>query len=135
MENKPILEVKDLKISFQTKAGSLQAIRGVSFDLEKGKNPCTGRRVWFWKTITVRAIMGIQSKNESAQGQILYRAPQSDGNVSEYDILAMKKKEVIAQICGKHIAMVFQDPMTTLDPTMTIGKQDYGGMRLSPETQ
>lgn len=130
MENKPILEVKDLKISFQTKAGSLQAIRGVSFTLEKGKTLALVGESGSGKSITVRAIMGIQSKNESAQGQILYRAPQSDGNVSEYDILAMKKKEVIAQICGKHIAMVFQDPMTTLDPTMTIGKQVMEGMRL-----
>ena len=130
MENKPILEVKDLKISFQTKAGSLQAIRGVSFDLEKGKTLALVGESGSGKSITVRAIMGIQSKNESAQGQILYRAPQPDGSTAEYDILSMKKKEVIRQICGKHIAMVFQDPMTTLDPTMTIGKQVMEGMRL-----
>lgn len=130
MENKPILEVKDLKISFQTKAGSLQAIRGVSFDLEKGKTLALVGESGSGKSITVRAIMGIQSKNESAQGQILYRAPQLDGSTAEYDILSMKKKEVIRQICGKHIAMVFQDPMTTLDPTMTIGKQVMEGMRL-----
>ena len=130
MENKPILEVKDLKISFQTKAGSLQAIRGVSFDLEKGKTLALVGESGSGKSITVRAIMGIQSKNESAQGQILYRTPQPDGSTAEYDILSMKKKEVIRQICGKHIAMVFQDPMTTLDPTMTIGKQVMEGMRL-----
>ena len=129
MENKPILEVKDLKISFQTKAGSLQAIRGVSFDLEKGKTLALVGESGSGKSITVRAIMGIQSKNESAQGQILYRAPQPDGSTAEYDILSMKKKEVIRQICGKHIAMVFQDPMTSLDPTMTIGKQIMEGMR------
>ena len=130
MENKPILEVKDLKISFQTKAGSLQAIRGVSFDLEKGKTLALVGESGSGKSITVRAIMGIQSKNESAQGQILCRAPQPDGSTAQYDILSMKKKEVIRQICGKHIAMVFQDPMTTLDPTMTIGKQVMEGMRL-----
>ena len=130
MENKPILEVKDLKISFQTKAGSLQAIRGVNFELEKGKTLALVGESGSGKSITVRAIMGIQSKNESAQGQILYRAPQSDGSTVEYDILTMKKKDVIRQICGKHIAMVFQDPMTTLDPTMTIGKQVMEGMRL-----
>ena len=130
MDRKPILEVKDLKISFQTKAGSLQAIRGVSFELEKGKTLALVGESGSGKSITVRAIMGIQSKNEKAQGQILYHEPQADGSTVEYDILAMKKKDVISKICGKHIAMVFQDPMTTLDPTMTIGKQVMEGMRL-----
>lgn len=130
MEKKPILEVKDLKISFQTKAGSLQAIRGVSFDLEKGKTLALVGESGSGKSITVRAIMGILSKNEKAEGHILYHAPQPDGSEQDYDILAMKKKDVISQICGKNIAMVFQDPMTTLDPTMTIGKQVMEGMRL-----
>ena len=130
MEKKPILEVKDLKISFQTKAGSLQAIRGVSFDLEKGKTLALVGESGSGKSITVRAIMGILSKNEKAEGHILYHAPKPDGSDQEYDILAMKKKDVISQICGKNIAMVFQDPMTTLDPTMTIGKQVMEGMRL-----
>ena len=130
MEKKPILEVKDLKISFQTKAGSLQAIRSVSFDLEKGKTLALVGESGSGKSITVRAIMGILSKNEKAEGHILYHAPKPDGSDQEYDILAMKKKDVISQICGKNIAMVFQDPMTTLDPTMTIGKQVMEGMRL-----
>ena len=130
MEKKPILEVKDLKISFQTKAGSLQAIRGVSFDLEKGKTLALVGESGSGKSITVRAIMGILSKIEKAEGHILYHAPKPDGSDQEYDILAMKKKDVISQICGKNIAMVFQDPMTTLDPTMTIGKQVMEGMRL-----
>lgn len=130
MEKKPILEVKDLKISFQTKAGSLQAIRGVSFNLEKGKTLALVGESGSGKSITVRAIMGILSKNEKAEGHILYHAPKPDGSDQEYDILAMKKKDVISQICGKNIAMVFQDPMTTLDPTMTIGKQVMEGMRL-----
>lgn len=82
MEKKPILEVKDLKISFQTKAGSLQAIRGVSFNLEKGKTLALVGESGSGKSITVRAIMGILSKNEKAEGHILYHAPKPDGSRS-----------------------------------------------------
>lgn len=130
MDGKPILEVKNLKIAFQTKAGTLQAIRGADFELERGKTLAIVGESGSGKSVTVRAVMGICSKNETAEGQILYRCLQQNGTVTEYDILSMKKKKVISRICGKHIAMVFQDPMTTLDPTMTIGKQVMEGMRL-----
>ncbi|MCD8073969.1 MAG: ABC transporter ATP-binding protein [Lachnospiraceae bacterium] len=130
MDREPILTVKNLKISFHTKAGMLQAIRGIDFDLERGKTLAIVGESGSGKSVTVRAIMGIRSKNEDAGGSILYRCRQEDGSVKEYDIIEMKKKDVISQLCGKHIAMVFQDPMTTLDPTMTIGKQVMEGMRL-----
>lgn len=130
MDTKPILEVKNLKIAFHTKAGDLQAIRGVDFELERGRTLAIVGESGSGKSVTVRAVMGIRSKNEMAEGQILYRCLQEDGTVREYEILSMKKEKVVSRICGKHIAMVFQDPMTTLDPTMSIGKQVMEGMRL-----
>ena len=125
---RPILEVKDLRITFDTKAGRLQAIRGVDFQLERGKTLAIVGESGSGKSVTVRAIMGIQSRNQKAEGQILYRCGSGEQE-HEYDILAMRKGDVVRQICGKHIAMVFQDPMTTLNPTMTIGKQVMEGMR------
>lgn len=126
--SKPILEVKDLRISFDTKAGTLQAIRGVSFTLEKGKTLAIVGESGSGKSVTVRAMMGIQSRNEKVTGQILYHS-EADGEEKIIDILSLRKRDVVAQICGKHIAMVFQDPMTSLNPTMTIGKQVMEGMR------
>ena len=124
-----ILEVNNLQISFSTKAGVLQAIRGVSFRLERGKTLALVGESGSGTSVTVRAIMGIRSRNERASGEILYHCRDAHGE-QDYDILKMKQKQVISRLCGKHIAMVFQDPMTTLDPTMTIGKQVMEGMLL-----
>ena len=126
--SKPILEVKNLRVSFDTKSGTLQAIRGVSFTLEKGKTLAIVGESGSGKSVTVRAVMGIQSRNQKVTGQILYHS-EADGEERTIDILSLRKRDVVAQICGKHIAMVFQDPMTTLNPTMTIGKQVMEGMR------
>ena len=126
---RPILEVKDLRITFDTKAGRLQAIRGVDFQLERGKTLAIVGESGSGKSVTVRAIMGIQSRNQKAEGQILYRCGSGEQE-HEYDILAMRKGDVVRQICGKHIAMVFQDPMTALDPTMTIGAQIAEAVRV-----
>lgn len=124
---KPILEIRDLQIEFDTKAGTLKAIRSVNLSLEKGKTLAIVGESGSGKSVTVRAVMGIRSGNERAKGSIIFRC-EENGKEVEYDILAMKKREVVAKICGRHIAMVFQDPMTTLNPTMTIGKQVMEGI-------
>lgn len=110
-----ILEVKDLELSFHTFAGEVKAIRGVNFDLKKGETLAIVGESGSGKSVTTKAIMRLLSENntEYKNGQILF-----DGK----DILKLSEKEM-QKIRGKDIAMIFQDPMTSLNPTMTIGKQ------------
>ena len=111
---KKVLEVKDLEISFSTFAGKVQAIRDVSFDLYEGETLAIVGESGSGKSVTTRSIMGLLANNANVEnGQILFNGS---------DILQKSEKEM-QKIRGKEIAMIFQDPMTSLDPTMTIGKQ------------
>ncbi len=111
---KKVLEVKDLKISFDTFAGKVHAIRGVSFDLFEGETLAIVGESGSGKSVTTRSVMRLLSDNANIDnGQILFKGE---------DIAKKTEKEMQA-IRGKEIAMIFQDPMTSLDPTMPIGKQ------------
>jgi oligopeptide transport system ATP-binding protein len=127
MENNcPILEVIDLSISFKTVSGQLKAIRGVNFSLEAGKTLAIVGESGSGKSVTVKTALGILSENEKVEsGKILFHH-QKEGKTT--DILKLSKKQVVSQICGRRIAMVFQDPMMTLNPTMNIGKQVMEGI-------
>lgn len=108
-----VLEVKNLEISFDTFAGKVQAIRDVSFELYKGETLAIVGESGSGKSVTTRSIMGLLASNANIDnGEILFNGT---------DIL--KKSEELQKIRGKEIAMIFQDPMTSLDPTMPIGKQ------------
>ncbi len=123
-ENDVILSVKDLSISFKTTAGLVHAIRGVNLDLHRGETVAIVGESGSGKSVTTKAAMGILAKNAVVNsGNIIYREKAEDGSITEYDILKMSTKDVRRKLNGKQIAMVFQDPMTSLDPTMTIGKQ------------
>lgn len=109
-----VLEVKDLEISFDTFAGKVNAIRGVNFDLYKGETLAIVGESGSGKSVTTRSIMRLLSSNANIDnGQILFKGT---------DIVKKSEKEM-QKIRGKEIAMIFQDPMTSLDPTMPIGKQ------------
>ena len=136
-----ILDVKDLDITFETTAGKVHAIRGVNIDLYQGETVAIVGESGSGKSVTMRAAMGILAKNAVVnKGEIIYRYrdnvggidynPEDDANAvwKEADILKMDKKWIRKHINGRRIAMVFQDPMTSLDPTMTIGKQIMEGM-------
>lgn len=112
MEKK--LEVKDLVISFRTQAGKVQAVRDVSFDLYKGETLAIVGESGSGKSVTNRAIMGILANNAIVEGgEILY-----DGK----DLLKISEEE-FHKIRGDKIAMIFQDPMSSLNPIMRVGKQ------------
>jgi oligopeptide transport system ATP-binding protein len=100
----------------------------VDLQLERGKTLAIVGESGSGKSVTARAVMGIRPRNQQATGEIIYRCGEGEGQ-KEYEILSMPKRDVVTQICGRHIAMVFQDPMTSLDPTMTIGNQVMEGMR------
>ena len=126
----PILEVKNLSISFQTSRGALNAIRGVNFTLRKGETVAVVGESGSGKSVTVKAIVGIRSSNEVINnGEILYTFME-DGEKKTVDLLQLTKKQIIGRINGKHIAMVFQDPMTALNPLLTIGHQLTESMRI-----
>lgn len=123
-----ILSIRDLGISFETSSGMVNAIRGVRLDLFKGETIAIVGESGSGKSVTVKAIMGILSSNGKIDsGSIEFTFEDSDGKKT-VDLTQMSNKEIRYQICGKKIAMVFQDPMTSLNPTMTIGKQIMEGM-------
>ena len=117
MENErreKILEVKDLRISFKTSSGTVKAVRGISFDLYKGKTLAIVGESGSGKSVTSRAILGILANNKIVEGgQILY-----DGK----DLLALKEEQ-FTKIRGSKISMIFQDPLSALNPIMRVGKQ------------
>lgn len=109
-----ILEVKDLQIDFATYAGPVHAIRNVNFDLNKGETLAIVGESGSGKSVTVRTMMGLLAPNAKiTHGEVLFNGE---------DILKKSEKQLNA-MRGNDVAMIFQDPMTSLDPTMTIGKQ------------
>jgi len=110
-----ILEVKDLQLSFHTFAGEVKAIRGVNFDLHKGETLAIVGESGSGKSVTTKAIMRLlpESSAEFKSGQILFNGK---------DLTKLSDREM-QKIRGKDISMIFQDPMTSLNPTMTIGRQ------------
>ena len=124
-----ILEIRDLDISFQTTAGMVHAIRGVNLDLYKGETVAIVGESGSGKSVTMKAAMGILASNARVtRGNIQFSYHHEGGTPETVDILTKDKKWIRRHINGKRIAMVFQDPMTSLDPTMPIGKQIMEGM-------
>lgn len=129
MENK-ILQIQDLDIAFKTTAGVVHAIRGVDIELHKGETVAIVGESGSGKSVTMKAAMGILASNATVtKGSIEFSYHHADGSPETIDILTKDKKWIRRHINGKRMAMVFQDPMTSLDPTMTIGKQIMEGMR------
>lgn len=125
-----ILSVRDLNISFSTSSGELNAIRGIKLDLFQGETLAIVGESGSGKSVTVKGAIGILSGNAAVNsGSIVFNTTDAKGNAITYDILKMNQKEIRKHINGKKIAMVFQDPMTSLNPTMTVGKQIMEGMR------
>jgi len=128
-ERDKILKVRNLEISFQTTSGTVNAIRGVDLDVYRGETVAIVGESGSGKSVTAKAIMGILAKNGTIhQGSIEFSYYRENGEKITRKILEMEKPEIRKHINGKRIAMVFQDPMTTLNPLMTVGKQIMEGM-------
>ena len=115
-ENKktPLLSVRDLRIHFSTDHGYVQAVRGVSFDLYKGETLCIVGESGSGKSVTNKAIMGILSSNgRIVEGSIMY----------EGEDLTKVSEDEFHRIRGHKIGMIFQDPLSSLNPIMRIGQQ------------
>ncbi len=129
MEKNTILSIQDLSISFTTGAGEVSAIRGVNLDLHRGETVAIVGESGSGKSVTMKAIMGILSSNGKVNsGKILFSSAKEEKE-EDIDLLKLDKKEMRRRINGKRIAMIFQDPMTSLNPVMTIGAQIMEGMK------
>ena len=116
-----ILEVKNLKVSFRTTSGTLKAVRDISFDLYRGKTLAIVGESGSGKSVTSKAILGILAGNSIIEGgEILY-----DG----MDLLKLDE-ETMHTIRGDKISMIFQDPLSSLNPIVKIGPQITEAMLL-----
>jgi ABC-type dipeptide/oligopeptide/nickel transport system ATPase component len=113
-EHKHLLEIKDLHVSFKIMNGTVEAINGVSFTLDKGKILGIVGESGSGKSVTSYSIMQLIDKNGHIDSGSIY----FDG----LDMLKLPQSQ-LRQIRGNRIAMIFQDPMTALDPVYTIGNQ------------
>ena len=109
-----LLEVENLTVHINTQHGTVQAVRGVSFSLEKGETLAIVGESGSGKSITVKGIMGLLPTN----GKIAEGSVHLEGK----DLARLSEREM-QKIRGCDISMIFQDPMTSLNPTMTVGKQ------------
>jgi oligopeptide/dipeptide ABC transporter ATP-binding protein len=108
------LEVRNLQISFWTNNGTVKAVRDISFDLEKGETLCIVGESGSGKSVTAKAIMGILAGNSIVEGgEIIYQGS---------DLLKYTERD-FDKIRGNKITMIFQDPLSSLDPIVKIGKQ------------
>lgn len=110
-----VLHVNDLHVSFDTYAGEVKAVRGVSFDLVEGEVLAIVGESGCGKSVTAQTIMKLNPMPPAriASGDIL---------LGEHDIVKASEKDMM-RIRGKDVSMIFQDPMTCLNPTMQVGKQ------------
>lgn len=108
------VSVKNLTVSFKTNKGMLHAVRGISFDLKKGETLAIVGESGSGKSVTAKAMLGIEAPNAVIEGgEILYQGQ---------DLLKFKE-EYFNKIRGNKITMIFQDPMSSLDPIVKIGPQ------------
>lgn len=134
MTKEKVLSIRDLSIAFKTSSGLVNAVRGVNLDLYKGETLAIVGESGSGKSVTVKAIMGILSNNGKIKSGTIEYTYEENGEKVTKNLLDFSKKEMRKNINGKHIAMVFQDPMTSLDPTMNIGNQIMEGMRIHYKT-
>jgi len=114
-DNNIILEVKDLHTSFFTSGGEVKAVDGISFVLEKGKTLGIVGESGSGKSITSLSIMRLLrgTTGKILRGEVLFKGEN----------LLEKTEGQMSQIRGNHVSMIFQEPMTALNPTMTCGEQ------------
>src|SRR5919206_3252153 len=107
-----LLEVRDLRTQFKTDDGVVKAVDGVSFSVEKGKTLAIVGESGSGKSVTCLTIMGLNSGRVTTSGKVLF-----DGT----DLLRLRPDE-LRRYRGRRVSMIFQDPMTSLNPLHTIGR-------------
>ncbi|MFD1848677.1 ABC transporter ATP-binding protein [Oceanobacillus bengalensis] len=115
----PLLSIKNLHVTFNTYAGKVYAVRGIDLTVEKGETLAIVGESGSGKSVSSKAIIGLLPKQSASieQGEVLFEGR---------DLLSLNKSEM-QKIRGSEIAVIFQDPMTALNPTMKVGKQVVEG--------
>ena len=114
----PIMQVRDLHVSFATEAGVCRAVRGVNFDLWRGRTLGVVGESGSGKSVTALSLIGLLDDNAKVTGSIIMNGEELIG----------KTDEEMSEIRGERIAMVFQDPLSALTPMFTIGDQIAEGL-------
>jgi oligopeptide transport system ATP-binding protein len=119
----PLLEIRDLKVHFSTDQGTVKAVDGVSFRVERGETIAVVGETGSGKSVTALSILRLAgaggiSENVRMEGSILFRPDER----TEYDLLGLSPAEM-RSIRGRLISMIFQEPMTSLNPVYTVGDQ------------
>ncbi len=119
--NDVILEVRDLRVSFRTGEGEVQAVDGIDFTLRRGEVLAIVGESGSGKTVTALSLLGLsRQKNASASGEILYRGKN----------LVTASEADLRRVRGAELAMIFQDPLTSLNPLQRVGAQIAEMLRL-----
>ncbi|MDD6041210.1 MAG: ABC transporter ATP-binding protein [Clostridia bacterium] len=119
-QNDTIIEIKDLKINIRIDEGTLTAVRGVNFEIKKGETLGLVGESGCGKSLTSKAILGINDKKCRAEGEIIFDADE----LGRVNLLALNPRgREIRSVRGKQISMIFQEPMVAFSPMYTIGNQ------------
>ncbi len=113
MQQQAILDVQDLSLSFHTEKGHFQAISGMNFSISSGEIFCLVGESGCGKSLTAKAILGLTPENTHLSGQIILQGK---------NLLTLSEKELRAQR-GQNMGMIFQEPMTALNPVLRVGQQ------------
>ncbi|GAA0777285.1 ABC transporter ATP-binding protein [Roseibium denhamense] len=123
-QTRRVLDIKNLKVDFETNTGTVNAVRGVDIHVNAGETVAIVGESGSGKSQTMMAAMGLLASNGRTEGEVVYE----NGNILGLSIRRLN------QIRGKKITMIFQEPMTSLDPLYTIGRQlaepmvEHGGL-------
>ena len=114
-----ILEIRDLKVNIKTDEGTLTAVRGVNLTIKKGETLGLVGESGCGKSLTSKAILGINDKKCKAEGEIIFDAE----NLGRVNLLSLNPRgKEIRSVRGKQISMIFQDPFSSLDPRRMVGE-------------
>jgi peptide/nickel transport system ATP-binding protein len=116
----PLLEVRDLRVSFPTRDGTVRAVRGLDLDLKPGASVGIVGESGSGKSVTMLAVMGLLPPSARVSGSIRFRGEQLLG----------QSRSQLRHLRGSRLAMVFQDPMTSLNPVLSVGSQVAEAIRV-----
>ena len=114
MPEAPLLSVEDLRVHFWTGSGTVHAVNGISFDIGPGETLGIVGESGCGKSVTALALLGLLPR----AGRVRSGSARFDGR----DLLQLRQR-ALRRLRGREIAMIFQDPMTSLNPVLTIGRQ------------
>ncbi len=127
MLDQPIAQIKGLRVEFQTKDGPVVGVENVSFDVNPGETVCIVGESGSGKSVSSLSLMRLVEfgGGEIAGGELMF-----NGRAGETTDLAKAEQEMMKQIRGNEIGMIFQEPMTALNPVFTVGRQLTEGLRI-----